>query len=69
MNDIHLQVTIDGNEYHFLFVTIFVKRNHFKSIFRINGKFYIIDDMKKGFQKYIKKKTVFGTIFYYLIQK
>ena len=31
--DIPLQVTIDGAMYHFLCVTFFVNRNHFKSIF------------------------------------
>ena len=69
LNDIPLQITIDGNEYHFLFFTLFVKRNHFRSIFRLNSKFYLIDNLKKGFQKKIPLKMKFGTIFYYLIKK
>ena len=38
IDDIPLQITIDGADYHFLCVTIFVNRNHFKSIFRLNGQ-------------------------------
>jgi hypothetical protein len=36
IDDIPLQLTIDGTGYHFLCVTVFVNENHFKAIFRLN---------------------------------
>ena len=66
IDDIPLQVTIDCAEYHFLCVTVFVNRNHFKSIFRLNGQNYLIDDLKAGFNKNMPKDLKFNTVFYYL---
>ena len=66
IDDIPLQVTIDCAEYHFLCVTVFVNRNHFKSIFRLNGQNYLIDDLKAGFDKNMPKDLKLNTVFYYL---
>jgi hypothetical protein len=66
IDDIPLQLTIDGTGYHFLCVTLFVNENHFKAIFRLNGQNYLIDDLKAGFNKKIPKNVILGTVFYYL---
>ena len=66
IDDIPLQLTIDGTGYHFLCVTVFVNENHFKAIFRLNGQNYLIDDFKAGFNKKIPKNLILGTVFYYL---
>ena len=66
LDDLPLQITIDGVEYSFLCVTVFVNKNHFKSIFRLNGQNYLIDDLKAGFNKNIPKNLILNSVFYYL---
>ena len=53
IDDIPLQLTIDGTGYYFLCVTVFVNENHFKAIFRLNGQNYLIDDFKAGFNTFL----------------
>ena len=47
-------------------MTFFVNNNHFKSIFRLNGQNYLIDDLKAGFNKNIPKNLILNSVFYYL---
>ena len=55
IGDIPLEIIIDGTEFQFLCATVFVNKNHFKAIFRLNGQNYLIDDFKAGFNKNIPK--------------
>jgi hypothetical protein len=66
LDDLPFQITIVGVEYSFWCVTVFVNRNHFKSIFRLNGQNYLIDDLKAGFNKNIPKNLILNSVFYYL---
>jgi len=66
LDDLPFQITIYGVEYSFLCVTVFVNNSHFKSIFRLNGQNYLIDDLKGGFNKNIPKNFVLNSVFYYL---
>jgi hypothetical protein len=66
IGDIPLEIIIDGTEFQFLCATIFVNKNHFKAIFRLNGQNYLIDDLKAGFNKNIPKNMILDTVFYYL---
>jgi hypothetical protein len=66
IGDIPLEIIIDGTEFQFLCATIFVNKNHFKAIFRLNGQNYLIDDFKASFNKNIPKNMILDTVFYYL---
>jgi hypothetical protein len=60
-----LTVTFSDCVFNFLCGTIW-NNDHFTSIFRINGSYYLIDDAKNVAEKKIPEKSEFKTLFYYL---
>jgi hypothetical protein len=66
LEDIPLSVSIDNKNFNFLFFTVF-SSNHYTSIFRLNGGFYLVDDLSKSLKKLNKSKNYeIKTVFYYL---
>ena len=65
-SEIPLCINLDNTHYNFLFATIFnPETEHYRSIFRLNDSFYLIDDLSKTLKK-ISNNYKLCTLFYYL---
>ncbi len=64
IEDVPLSITMDDRVFHFLCGTMW-NFDHFTSIFRLNGSYYLIDDTKKMADKKIPKNSEIKTLFYY----
>ena len=67
LKDIPLSIRIGTKELSFICATLHVK-NHFRSIFRLNDRFYSYDDLRnvKCFEKKLPSSYDLKTLFYYL---
>ena len=65
IKDVPLTVTFSDCVFNFLCGTIW-NNDHFTSIFRINGSYYLIDDTKNVAEKKIPEKSEIKTLFYCL---
>ena len=67
VNELPKLLTINDLNYQILCVTIHTKTpEHFRSIFYLNSRFYLIDDLKHTIETKIPVKQIV-TCFYYLI--
>ena len=68
VDDLPDEIYVDGNEFKFLCCTIHSQK-HFRSIFYIDKKLYLIDDLdNRNVNKRIPSHS-FQTAFYYLAEK